>query len=297
MTKFFQILLVAVYVLLTSYAFIGLLKIWGLPISRNLTIGLLFGWMVYCFSSASFRAGNLLAHIHVRKPVKEEEDKLNSHFQEVLQQAGIVKTFRLLIQEEMGYNAFAIGLRTIVVSRGLLEGMEPGELKAVLAHELGHLQSNDCLISSAFSAANFLPWIVTVVYEKVKHIFLRGFIFSVFLFRVRVSVLLLVLLVGLSFFWYSHSLLPLLATILFVLTFRRVSSLFLFLWKMISRFTEYKQDAYACQLGYGTALRQALFKVTLNEPQSVGLYEILMRSDHPVIYNRIRRLEKLEGLR
>jgi len=50
-------------------------------------------------------------------------------------------------------------------------------------------------------------------------------------------------------------------------------------------------------LGYGTALRQALLTLAVNEPQVVSLYEILMRGSHPVIYNRIRRLEELEGVR
>jgi Zn-dependent protease with chaperone function len=297
MSKFCQVLLVSLYVLMTSYSVIALLKFWGLPISHHLTLGLLLGWVLYCFSSMYFRPGIFLAHLHVRRPLKAEEDKLNGYFQEVLGQAGMVKKFQLLIEEEMGCNAFAVGLRTIVVSRGALDNMAPEELKGVLAHELGHLQSKDCLINTAFVAASFLPRIVTAIYENVKPIFLRREIISGFWVRVRFRYRLLVLLIGVLVYCDPHSVLPLLATGLLVLAFRKINIPFLFLNRIISRFREYRQDKYACQLGYGAGLRQVLHKSTLSEPQSVAKYEILMREDHPVIYNRIRRLEKLEGVR
>jgi Zn-dependent protease with chaperone function len=297
MSKFFQILLVAVYVLLTSYSFAVLLALWGLPVSRPLLWGCCTAWTAYCFSSAYFRAGIFLAHRHVRRPVKAEEDKLNGCFQEVLGQARMIKKFQLLIEEEMCCNAFAIGLRTIVVTRGSLDKMAPEELNAILAHELGHLQSKDCLVSSAFTAASFLPQIVTVIYDKVKFIFLQRVSISETQVRVKIRFRLLVLFIGVLFYWNPHSVFSLLATFLFALACRQINRPFLFLWRIISRYREYRQDAYAYQLGYGKGLRQALFKLTINEPQFVSLYEILMRGDHPVIYNRIRRLEKLEGIR
>ena len=83
----------------------------------------------------------------------------------------------------------------------------------------------------------------------------------------------------------------------FILLFTMLDYLFGFLRLTISRFIEYKQDAFAHKLGYGSGLREALQKSTLGTPQTVNRYEILMTNNHPVIYNRIRRLEKLEGLR
>jgi Zn-dependent protease with chaperone function len=298
MSKFFQILLAAIYLLLTSYTIIVLLELWGLLISHLLTLELCSAWAAFCFSSAYFQAGIALARAHVRKPVKEEEDKLNGYFEEVLQQAGIKKSIRLLIEEEMGCNAFAIGPHTIVVSRGILEKMEPAELKAILAHELGHLESKDCVVGAAFSTASIPPLIISIVYKKGKRLFLRGFRFTTGFLNGIGRFLLLVFLIGLLYWLYSkHFMMPLLATGLFVFLLSKVNNLFLFFWKMTYRYIEYKQDAFASKLGYGTALRQALLKSTSDEPQSVSLYEIITRSVHPVIYNRIRRLEKLEGLR
>ncbi len=90
---------------------------------------------------------------------------------------------------------------------------------------------------------------------------------------------------------------PILTVILLSWLFSKLSPVFRFFWLLISRYTEYKQDAYAWELGYGAELRAALYKLTLGDPQRVNGFMILMSSSHPVIYNRIRKLEKLEGLR
>jgi heat shock protein HtpX len=54
---------------------------------------------------------------------------------------------RLEIIETPALNAYAAGLRegdyTIAVTRGLIDGLEPAELEAVLAHELTHIRNRD----------------------------------------------------------------------------------------------------------------------------------------------------------
>jgi heat shock protein HtpX len=54
---------------------------------------------------------------------------------------------RLEIIEIPALNAYAAGLRegdyTIAVTRGLIDGLEPAELEAVLAHELTHIRNRD----------------------------------------------------------------------------------------------------------------------------------------------------------
>jgi Zn-dependent protease with chaperone function len=42
---------------------------------------------------------------------------------------------------------------------------------------------------------------------------------------------------------------------------------------------------------------KGLHKLIGKGPQRVNLYENLMTGTHPIIYNRIRRLEKLEGIK
>ncbi len=60
---------------------------------------------------------------------------------------------------------------------------------------------------------------------------------------------------------------------------------------------EYVQDAFAQSLGHGAALRSALLKLLADQPtEDVSKWSEL-RHTHPVIYERIRRLEMLEGWR
>jgi Zn-dependent protease with chaperone function len=69
-------------------------------------------------------------------------------------------------------------------------------------------------------------------------------------------------------------------------------------WLLNSRYTEYRQDAFAHQLGSGLELKQVLKKILdTSPPQRVDQYSTIIRTTHPIIHNRIRRLEKLSGLR
>ena len=61
-------------------------------------------------------------------------------------------------------NAMAVGLRqrgsTVVVTRGLLELLEPDELAAVIAHEVAHLANRDAAVMTAVSAPRVLGEVV-----------------------------------------------------------------------------------------------------------------------------------------
>ncbi len=51
-----------------------------------------------------------------------------------------------LIPEPRGMNAYALGgpsISAITVTEGLLQGLTVGELRAILAHEVGHIRNND----------------------------------------------------------------------------------------------------------------------------------------------------------
>jgi Zn-dependent protease with chaperone function len=81
------------------------------------------------------------------------------------------------------------------------------------------------------------------------------------------------------------------------LFFAVLNRIFRFLALMLSRLAEYRQDAFADSLGYGEGLRRALQKLAAAGEPAVNRYYIVFHSSHPVIYNRIRRLEKLSGRR
>jgi Zn-dependent protease with chaperone function len=165
------------------------------------------------------------------------------------------------------------------------------ELKGVLAHELGHLVSGDLMVSGAFATAGLLP---AAVYRLV---FLISVVLrKMILFVPLIGLLLLAIFIFFLFF-KPLFLMPVVAAGLFLITFFVLNRLFHWLRLALSRQCEYRQDVYAHKLGHGAGLRDALKKIAKMEQQRVNVYFTLMYSTRPVIYNRIRRLEVLEGMR
>jgi Zn-dependent protease with chaperone function len=298
MNKLFQVVLVLAYIAITTLSLLSALPLWGVYLSERLCLLLVIGWCAACFSAVCWASSLFLARCPVRYPIREEEDQLDRYFEDVRQRAGCAGSFRLLIEEDSGYNAYATGLRTIVISKVMLKDMSPEAIRGIFAHELGHLVSRDCAAAAAYQLANYLPHGAHYLFNAGKKILRKilGLSFSVLK---AISIWLgMGLLVGVCYFVYSrHLLVPIVYTMGLAWAFSRMERIFLFLWNGISRYAEYKQDAYAHQLGYGSGLREVLCRLAQAGPQVVTLYVILMRGSHPVIYNRIRRLEKLEGLR
>jgi len=243
------------------------------------------GWALFCFLSVYIRGPlNLFFHGRIRQPVLEEETRLQDCFAEVLTSTGCQKKFRLRISESDTPEAFACNNNVIAISRPLMSELTDDELKGVMAHELGHLMSRDTMVSWAFATAGQLPrlvWRITLLFGR-------------FLWRMAGLILLTLFLL---FLFKPLLLMPVIAIVLFLVTFSFLSRLFQWLRLALSRQCEYRQDAYAHKLGYGAGLRDALKKLAKMGQQRVNIYFILMHSTHPVIYNRIRRLEALEGMR
>ena len=287
MNKTFQITLVALYVSLTGFCFLLSLAISGVYISWFTFYAAMAGWLLFCFFSVHI-LGPLRLYFHgrLRKPIMEEETRLQDCFTEVLQRAGCVKKFRLRIAEVEGEEAFACNNNVIAISKAMLDRLTDEELKGVMAHELGHLMSKDTMVSWAFVTASDLPRMVRLFYVAVRSLIWRLF-----------SLALLALLFLLLFFFKPMLLMPVIAMALFLVTFSLLDRLFRWLRLVLSRQCEYKQDAYAHRLGYGAGLRDALKKLAQYGREQVNAYFVLMNGTHPVIYQRIRRLEKLEGMR
>jgi heat shock protein HtpX len=301
MSKYIQMVLVLLYVLLTIFAFLIVLVLSGLHLSNAAGWWIIVGWVALCYGSSYVRAGVTMLWRY-RRPVLREEERLEPALQELLQKVGTGRRVRVWIEESREWNAHATGLHTIAITRGLLEELSPSELRGVLAHELGHLLSGDTLAASAFLTAGVLPQLVFRVYRIAAGVVRLAFI-STGTVRtggglVRVSrinllggaVVLLLLGYGL---YRIHLLKALVPVILFVLLFGILNRIFLFLRLLLMRLAEYRQDAFAFRMGYGEGLLQALMKLAAAHEPLVNRYYIVMHSSHPVIYNRIRRLEKL----
>jgi len=83
----------------------------------------------------------------VRRPTREEYDYIKPMFEEVYQKSGIKKEIELFVSKDNYPNGSAMGTKTVALSRPLLRCTQE-EIKAVLAHELGHIKNYDTQIHS-----------------------------------------------------------------------------------------------------------------------------------------------------
>jgi Zn-dependent protease with chaperone function len=291
MSKYVQFLLVIAYGFLTITALFlvkQLFRIGPHHVGDWLVVAVMIAWLALCFSTVYWLTDIMLFFKQVRKPILEEEQRLILCLFEVQKRANDKKRYRLRIGERMGFNAYAIGYHTIVISKDCLDILTDKELCALLAHEMGHLKSKDCMAIMGFYLASWLP-------GMVNQLFRSGIRISLVLSLIFPIIGILILF----FIFTKLSIFIIAGTILgFLLLMWLLNPVFSFLWLMNSRFTEYRQDAFAHQLGYGLELKQVLLKIIEISPgASVDRYSILTRSTHPILHNRIRRLEKLAGLR
>ena len=303
MSSYFRIGLTLLWVELVGLGFLIFLSLCGLHLRTPVVLLAMSGWSLFCWSAAGWRTGPFLFFFsETRKPVFEEDRRLKDCLGEVLRRAGGLKPMagghkpiEILIEEKMELDAYAIGINRIVLSRGMLDAMNDDDLKGILAHETGHLRSRDCVIGSAFEAACRLPGMIRWLFRRL----IGSRPVRIILWAASASRLFaLALWLSLGYFLYVHHLfLPAILLWVFVTLICALEKLFRWLLQSGSRFCEYKQDAYAHELRYGRELRQALYKLTQVGPGRVNRWFVLTNSSHPVIFNRIRRLEELEGLR
>jgi Zn-dependent protease with chaperone function len=290
MNKYFQIALTFLWIELTGFTFLILLSFCGLRSTDGTGWLALAGW-----TASSFSAGYFITEILIlfpsrhRKPILAEEERIRCCLEEVTQRADGELRLRLLIDENTALNATAMGHDTISVSRGIVEQMSDAEIKGILAHELGHLKGKDPLIGAAFVMAGYLPKGVGYLYRWMSAAFRR-------IHRISRTVGFISIVLFDCFLYLEQLLLPAVLFWLYVKSFIVVERWFLFLLGQVSRHNEYKQDGYAFRLGFGSELRQALYKLTVQSPPPAD-GRVPKEDNRSVIYDRIRKLEKLEGLR
>lgn len=306
MSKYINAVLVTLYVVLTIFCLLLVLVIAGVKISDRTAWLIMMGWVVLCFSSAYLFTDVLLFFgSRIRKPIRAEAEKLEMAFTSVQERAGYTKKVKLRVQESTDWNAFATGTRTIAVTKGVLAEASDDELKGLLAHELGHLMSYDTIVGSAYWIAGYLPSIVRWVYRRIAAIVMSGFrqrvlvqtnqgIMKAGRFNLLSGIVWLVIVVAI--FYFLHILQAIVAIVFFVVVFGILNVIFRWLTLVLARFSEYRQDAFAARLGFGKGLRDMLEKLTYQGNPPVNLYFIVFHCTHPIIYNRIRRLEKMEQL-
>ncbi len=221
------------------------------------------------------------------KPIQTQEDKdyLIPLFEEVYEEAKefspkINKDINLYITDSMAVNAFAVGRKTVAVTRGAIYTFSPDELKGVLAHELGHMVNGDTkallikLIGNGFfSMIIFVLRFIVNILENIslmighKNIVLAVISFITIISRIFMD--------------------------LYIIAFIFIGDVII---ALNSRYSEYLADEYAYLIGYGEDLKNALYILNkISMPRNIPLLERL-KASHPHTTARIERLEQLEQL-
>jgi len=214
---------------------------------------------------------------------KEEKNYLLPLFEEVFEHAKEIDpilndAIQLYIMDGMHIDSFAVGRKTIAITRGAVATLTEDELKGLLAHELGHMSHGHTKARLVVKIGNsFFALLIrgsrllSKIAEQINSLIAKkSFWFYVILAIIHIT-------------RYIHD----------VLVF-----LFVTLGEIIiafnSRENDTKADEFAHNMGYGKELISALYllqKITIHSKISVMERAKAMR---PFIAYRIRDLERLE---
>jgi len=220
-----------------------------------------------------------------REPQTDREKSyLLPIFEEVYKSAkevmpDINKGIKIYIMDAMYVNAFAIGRRTIAVTKGALETFTEDELRGVLAHEFGHMYYGHTKALLLSLIGNLFFSIIVWFFRLVLHIM-----------QVFTNVLSGVSIIALGFSFFT-----LIARILVEITSFIFVNLSQIILALNSRSNEIQADKFAYDIGYGRELIFCMYllqKISMNAKMSLIAKA---KSSHPHLAYRISQLEKLEN--
>lgn len=158
---------------LLSALFLGLGYLFGGVTGLVVAFGfaLLMNLWTYWFSD---KLALRMAGAHQVRP--EQEPRLHRMVEEVAGMAGLPKPKVYVVQNDAP-NAFATGRNpkhsAVAVTTGIARILNEDELKAVLAHELGHIKNRDILISAI--VATIASAVMFIAFMARWSLFLGGF--------------------------------------------------------------------------------------------------------------------------
>lgn len=207
------------------------------------------------------------------KPLKDERERFYRLFSKVCERANKNPSdYKLYVTDDPCLNACALGFNNIAITRSLLIKGSDNDIKSVLAHEMGHIQYNDC---------SFLRVFVTV------SIIGQAALWSIKIFAAIVG--------GLSR-------IPIPFFNLFTAILSSISWIWIFILDILlvlplsiaaafgSRRQEYRADEYACSLGYGNDLYNFIYKLLDSDYRPPKGLSVIWRT-HPNPRNRLNKIE------
>jgi len=298
MNKVFKFIFILLYSMMDVFLILEFLDLSGLTLTGKMAGCIYIIWSLICFSASWWSPSIYLWGRRVRKTILEEDIILNPILEELNQRSKIFPGPELLLLESTEPDVFAIGRKTIVLSRGLFALLTIEEIKAVLAHEYGHLRDKDGFLSCALSLAAypFLQLYIQLVKIRFKLKKILVFLAAMGSRRTSSFILLMILVILICRILWNQVFI-LIVLFLFFRLYPYFNKLSNFIWCYFSRVTEYRQDEFAQTLGYGPSLKNALLKICpLNEDVPIERIAVIHQS-HPIMADRVRRIEWLEGLR
>ena len=267
----------------------------------NFWLGLLYGILLYALTAtiALSPVGEWMFRMfNGCKKIKDPEilNRLMPLFMEVKERVkanrpdcSIHEGISLYILENDALNAFAMGRRTVCVTRGLLS-LSDEQIKAVLGHEFGHLATHDTDLTLLITVGNF---IITAI---------------VTLFRIGVAIYSFILSLIAMFAGDEGAIMDLLNSVATFLTTLLINGL-MWLWSQLgillvmksSREAEYEADAFSCDLGYSDGML-SFFYILCDLERRAGVKRAgnifaALSASHPDTDKRIARIESRAGLR
>ena len=185
-----------------------------------------------------------------------------------------IKDLRIKASDEKIANAFALGYNTIVVNRGAFDSFNDGQLRAILAHEMGHLIYRDSVRSIALIFSSFATRIVMWLYSVYV------VIASAFAKNAKGEAGVISL-----FSW-----IPVLMFLPVLVLNGIGSKVFNLLNLAMSRGAEYRADAFAASLGYKEDMIKAL-EIMDNTSVTDNSFIAKLIATHPAPMQRIGALE------
>lgn len=228
-----------------------------------------------------------------RKAVKDEEANrlLVPLFNEVYDKArelvpNLPKGICLYVGKGEEANAFATGRRTICVERGLM-ALPPEQIKAVLAHEFGHIAHRDTYLLQAVLVGNVLVTIIVNII-RLAALFCTWIVWLDGAMMPRSSIV-------------GRGMQMMMASVARVLTLLAINVV-MWIWTKLgvwmclksSRENEYEADRFAANCGYREPLIDFFTGLRkLEGGRAKGLLAML-ESSHPDTGDRIRHLKVAE---
>ena len=214
------------------------------------------------------------------RPVETKRDKdyLLPLFEEVYEEArkktpSLNKYIMLYITEDKTVNAFAVGRKTIMLTRGAIDSLSPEELKGTIAHEFGHMTSGDSIARVITIVGNGLFSLIVLACKIIMLIF--GLITAI-----KTKKYVLTYVVGfIANLLFNYSIMA-----------------FLFLGNVLialnSRYREYLADDYAYNIGFGEERKETLYQINALDMGGKRSLKDWLKASHPHTTARIAHLER-----